>query len=179
MSSHPNSIRQIRHWINRVVVGLNLCPFAARTLDNDSLVLQAVDGDTGEILESLAALCQQLERQPELDTALLVIEKGFTDFDDYLDLVYLAELLLEDLDYAGVFQLATFHPDYQFSGTESGDAANYSNRSPFPVLQLLRESSVSQALENYAYPEEIPHRNEQRLRELGVDAIRSLLAREH
>jgi len=173
---HPDCLAQTRHWIQTVVVGLDLCPFAAPVLRLDALTLRAVSGDTKTCLTELARECARLEPRPEIDTALLVLEAGFRDFPDYLDLLDLSEQLLDDLDYAGIFQLASFHPFYQFSGTQRDDVENFTNRSPYPMLQLLRESSVTRALSGHSDPASIPERNIERMRELGVEGVKALLA---
>ncbi len=163
-------------WVNRVVVGLNLCPFASPVIKSGQLLIHSEpDSDVAGVLTTLVAQCDRVQQSAESATLLLVLPNGFEHFDDYLDLVALAEALLEDIGLEGVLQLATFHPDYQFSETEIDDAANYTNRSPFPMLHILQERSVERALQAYAEPEAIPQRNIDTLRALGVVKIEQLL----
>ena len=168
-----------RHWIETVVVGLGLCPFARDALARDLVRVVVVDTiDVGAALQRLADVAAELLADGEAPdgTALLVLPDGFADFDDYLDLVALAEALLEDLEHVGELQIASFHPDYRFAGAAPDDAANWTNRAPYPVLQLLREDSVGRAVARHPDPEGIPARNIERLRALGAAAVRALLA---
>ena len=168
-------VSDTRSWIQNVVIGLNLCPFAAPVMRQDALLIRAISGDLQTCLINVAQACAGLEQQAELDTILLVLDNGYEAFEDYLELVELSEQLLDDAEYAGVFQIASFHPHYQFAGSDKNDVENYTNRSPFPILQLLRESSVSRALTSYPNAADIPERNMQCMRSLGVDAMRKLL----
>jgi len=106
----------------------------------------------------------------------LIYAGAFADFDDYLDFLGLAEALLSDQGYEGIYQLASFHPDYSFEEAALDDAANYTNRSPYPMLHLLRESSLEQAIAHYPDPENIPERNIALTRELGLTKMKTLLA---
>ena len=167
-----------RHWIETLVVGLGLCPFASAVLARDLARLVVVDAvDTVEALQRLADAATGLVEGEERDaTTLLVLSDGFGDFDAYLDLLALAEALLEELGHEGALQIASFHPDYRFAGEAEGDAANCSNRSPYPMLQLLQEASVERAVDAHPDPEGIPARNMETLRRIGVGGIRELLA---
>ena len=106
---------------------------------------------------------------------MLIYANAFADFDEYLDFVSLAQGLLEAQNYEGVYQLASFHPNYCFEGATEDDAANYTNRSPYPMLHLLRESSLENALRNYPNPEMIPANNIQLLRQLGLEKMQTTL----
>lgn len=113
----------------------------------------------------------------EQATTLFVLPVGFELFDDYLDLLALAEALLEDLGYAGVLQIASFHPQYQFEGTELNDVSNWTNRAPYPILHLLKEESVSKAVDAHTDPDAIPENNIRTLDKLGLNGVLSLLDR--
>ena len=167
-----------RHWIDTLVVGLGLCPFARAVLERELARLVVVETTkTAEVLQRLADEAAALLGGDERDaTTLLVVPEGFGDFDDYLDLVAVAEALLAELGHEGELQIASFHPDYRFEGEAEDDAANCTNRAPFPMLQLLQEASVERALERYPDPASIPTRNVERLRALGHGGIRALLA---
>src|SRR5690554_333435 len=128
-------------------------------------------------LHRLVAECERLDDHPEVETTLLVLTPGLEAFDDYLDFLGLAEALLEAQGYEGTYQLASFHPDYCFEGAEEEDSANYTNRSPWPMLHLLREAGLERALEHYPDPEAIPERNVAAMRALGEPALAAALAR--
>jgi hypothetical protein len=176
------AILAVRGWLERIVLGLNLCPFAARPfeqgriryVDCDQVVPQAIrQALYGEIARLLEA--DPLSDPAAAETCLFILSAGLTDFRDYLDVL---ESAREDLEEAGLvehLQLASFHPDYRFAGVPADDPANYSNRSPLPVFHLIRQDSLSAALAGYPDPERIPERNVARLRELGVSRIRALL----
>lgn len=177
MSTHDPVEAITRRWIERVVVGLSLCPFARPVLPR--LRVAVTDADDLEAL--LGALVDELQRlvdtDPEaLPTTVLVVPDGLADFDAYLDALALVEAALADTGLDGEIQVASFHPRYRFDGVPPDDPANYSNRSPYPMFHLLREADVSRAVDTHPDPEGIPTRNIERLRALGADAIRALTA---
>lgn len=140
----------------------------------------AESSDLEGLLHALVAECQRLDADASIATTLLIAPSGMDDFDDYLDWVELSERLLDDLGYAGVYQLASFHPDYVFDGVEADDPANATNRSPAPMLHLLREAELEKALASYPDPEAIPERNMVRLRasdSAALAASREVLSR--
>lgn len=165
-----------RCWIETVVVKNNFCPFAGRELERDS-ILYSVTRATGPeaCLEALVALCLRLDGEPDSETALLICPEGFSDFEEYLDLVDLAERLCAMQGYEGVYQLASFHPGYCFAGAAVDDPANYTNRSPYPMLHLLRESGIERALQAFPDPESIPDRNIETARRIGLAGMQALL----
>jgi hypothetical protein len=125
----------------------------------------------GHLLEEFALLDNQLDIQ----TTLLVFPLGFDDFEKYLDMLELANSLVAQGGYGGVYQLASFHPNYCFDGEDENDPANYTNRSPYPILHILRESSVEAALKRYPQPESIPENNIAKARQLGAEFLQGLL----
>jgi hypothetical protein len=170
---------QTLSWVERVVVGLELCPFAASTLSGGQLRIAVCT--TAEEPQLALAVLDELERlqslpETELATTLLVMPAALADFEHYLDFLALAEELLEECGLDGVVQIASFHPQYRFAEVPAADPANYSNRSPYPMLHFLREAQLTRALESYPDPERIPERNIQRLRALGSPALLALLA---
>lgn len=171
------AIAATRNWVSRFVVGHDVCPFAAREVRRDSIRYQSLAADDFEsALLALVEACRALDESSAIETTLLILTSGVADFDDYLDLLGLAEALLEAEGYSGVYQLASFHPGYCFDGAEPDDPANATNRSPWPMLHLLREDSVSRALDNYPDPQAIPERNVALMRRLGnarLDAERA------
>ena len=171
-------ITATRHWVEKLVIGLNPCPFAALPFRQERIrfALFATD-DAQTLAEGLWAEAQYLLQTDtdELETTLLIHPNCLTDFADYLDFVAFAETLFEQQGLHGILQLASFHPAYQFAGTASTDVENYTNRSPYPMLHLIREASVETARETYPDIEAIPERNIARLRTLGLAEIRRRL----
>lgn len=127
-------------------------------------------------LESLIIEAEHLDSQSETETTLIIFSEAYQDFDDFLDMLALAEDVLIEQGYEGIYQLASFHPDYCFADADIQDPANYTNRSPYPMLHLIREASIEQVLENYPDPEQIPERNMRITRELGERYLQQLLA---
>ena len=160
MESSEHIIYQTKKWINDVIVGCNFCPFAANVIKLKAVHYQ-VDTRLFSTFSSDSFLNEltRLDNEEKIETSFLIYPNSFKSFDDYLDMVALAEEFLEDNDYEGIYQLASFHPHYQFVNSPIDDAANYTNRSVYPMLHLLREASIDKALEHYKNPEEIPNRN--------------------
>lgn len=170
-------IEKTQQWIEAVVVGLNFCPFAKRELRKNAVrFILSESTDIQETLQQFIAECQFLDENPDTETTLLILPNGFEDFLYYLELTELAEDLLADQGYEGVYQVASFHPDYCFADVDSEDAANYTNRSPYPMLHLLRESSLDIAIDNYPDIDSIPENNMQKARSLGAEFFQTLLA---
>jgi hypothetical protein len=117
---------------------------------------------------------ERLDNDPAIETSFLIFPNAFQQFDDYLDLVSLAEKLLKRKSYEGVYQVASFHPLYLFANSDESDPANYTNRSIYPMLQLLREESIDKALANYKDPEGIPARNINFAKEKGLVYMKML-----
>lgn len=164
-------------WLKTIIIEYSICPFAKRELDRGSIRF-SIDHDTEieRCLLNLMLECDRLNLDSSIETTLLIYNNAFTAFDDYLDFLEIAETLLIEQDYEGVYQLASFHPDYCFEGAEQGDPANYTNRSPYPMLHLLRESSIERAVATYPHPENIPQRNIELTRELGLAKMQALLS---
>lgn len=164
-------------WVQRVVIGLNLCPFANAVLKSDNIALVTeTSTDMAVVLDSLAKQFYAVSSGPQDGTTLLILPEGFSDFETYLDLVDLANDLLADLDFEGHLQLATFHPQYQFSDSDFDDAANYTNRSPYPMLHLLQEAAVEKAVEKHPDTDAIPERNMALLREMDSEELAKLIS---
>lgn len=165
-------IAATRLWLERIVIGLNLCPFAKAVYVKDQVRIVLSDATTTEALvEQLAEELVLLRDTPaeQIDTTLIVHPQVLTDFLDYNDFLDNADAAIEALDLQGILQVASFHPDYQFEGVAPGDASNYTNRAPFPTLHLLREDSVARAVDVYPDPDVIVERNIQTLDRIGVD----------
>lgn len=174
-SDTADCLRQTREWVSRFVVAHNICPFARREFEGETIRYVEISAASFErALVKLIEECQRLDDDANIETTLMVLATGVDDFDDYLDLLGLAEALLEDQGYEGIYQLASFHPDYCFDGVAEEDPANYTNRSPYPMLHLLRESSIERVLAGFSDPEKIPERNVKVLRELGAESLHAL-----
>jgi len=167
-----------RRWVEQMVIGLNLCPFAAKPhkLGRVRYVLEG-SSDLRQLNDRLLYEARYLlATSPKtVETTLIVHPRLLTDFQDYLDYLWAAEQLLQQHQMEGILQIASFHPDYQFAGTDAEAAANYTNRSPYPMLHLLREDSIENALQEYNHPEAIPRRNIARMEGLGVRVIKNML----
>jgi hypothetical protein len=166
-----------RRWVSEVVVGLNLCPFARRELVSERIRFVATDATLEEaLLIALQEELMHLDQHPEVETTLLVhpgVLESFLDYNDFLDA---ADGLLMHLKLEGEYQIASFHPDYQFGGTNPADAENYTNRSPYPMLHLLRERSLEHAIAGYPGTESIPDQNIDLMNRLGAEHMRSMLS---
>ncbi len=165
-------IAATRLWLERIVIGLNLCPFAKAVYVKDQVRFVLSDATTPEALvEQLAEELVLLRDTPaeQIDTTLIVHPQVLADFLDYNDFLDNADAAIEALDLQGILQVASFHPDYQFDGVAADDASNYTNRAPFPTLHLLREDSVARAVDAFPDPDVIVERNIQTLDRIGVD----------
>jgi hypothetical protein len=174
-----NACLAAQKWVESVVVGLELCPFAAPVLAQGRLRIVSTEAETPEELATaLDAELAHLLRAPveEVETTLLVHPRALLVFDEYNDFLDVVDALLVERGCEGVVQIASFHPDYRFEGSPADDAANWTNRAPFPMLHLLREASVEEAIDSFGDTAEVPERNSARLRELGADAMRSRVA---
>jgi hypothetical protein len=170
-------IRQTQKWVSSVVIGQNFCPFAKQEYDLGSIHYAVIEtDDPSEQLKHIIGHCAALGRDPGRETSLLIFPTALTDFNGYLDLLDIATALLTDQGYEGVYQLASFHPNYCFEGVGSDDPSHYTNRSPYPMIHILREASLEAALTKYPNPENIPVRNVRRAQSLGLTVMRSLLA---
>jgi hypothetical protein len=165
----------VARWLERVVVGLNLCPFAGKALlDQQVRLLPSIAETPEQLLRDLEQELIFLGDNDNWETSLLIHPQVLTDFYDYNQFLDLADGLVQQMDLEGVFQIASFHPHYQFADTEPDDAENYSSRSPYPLLHILRESSIDRAVADYPDVDEIPARNIARLNELGSPELQNL-----
>ncbi len=171
--------RATRRWLERAVLGLELCPFARGPYEGGRVRI-AVSAATGadELAGDLERELKTLaDSEPSrLETTLLVHPGALVDFLEYNDFLDVADALLDVLDLAGTLQVASFHPDYRFADVAADDPANCTNRSPFPTLHLLRESSVERAVEACDDPDAIYRRNIETLRRIGEAGWRALIA---
>ena len=172
-------IAQTQRWLERAVIGLNLCPFAKAVVARGQVRYVLSKAATPEaLLEALGEELLHLRETPAtlVDTTLLVHPDVLGDFLDYNDFLDQADALVAELGLEGVLQVASFHPQYQFADSDPDDIANYTNRSPHPTLHLLREDSVGRAVDAYPDPDAIIDRNIQTLADLGHDGWEKLFS---
>jgi len=170
-------IEQTIAWINSVVIDCNFCPFAKRAMEQKSVKYVVLSkSELKESLDQLAIELEYLDEHENIETTFIIFEEDYSDFTSYIELVDDAEELLMEADYEGIYQLASFHPQYIFADSAEEDAANYTNRSPYPMLHLLRESSIDTVLKHYKHPEQIPINNMEYARSKGLAYMQLLRA---
>ena len=168
---------QVDQWLNDVVIGLNLCPFAAKPQRNKQIKIFVSEASQEEALleDILLQLIELSNTKPEkLETTLVVVPNMLQDFWDYNFFIDWVEGLIKQQDWEGIFQVATFHPDYCFGGAEPEDDENLTNRSPYPVFHLIREESMEKVLKHYPDPESIPGTNIARVSALSEEERKKL-----
>jgi uncharacterized protein len=175
---NPTVIARTRCWIERVVVEMNVCPFARKPYEGGNIryvvsAAQSPEDLLGEVQQELELL--RASDAGEIETTVLIHPHVLNDFLDYNDFLGIVDALLEDGGYEGEFQVASLHPAYQFAGTQPDDAENYTNRSPYPILHLLREAELARAIAGYARPDQIPERNIRTMEKIGATRMREIL----
>lgn len=166
----------MQQWVESFVVDMNLCPFAKRELVKNRVrfaVTEALDEE--QLLTSLQAELELLDRDSSVETTLLIHSKVLQDFYEYNQFLDSADRLLVQMKLAGVYQIASFHPNYQFGGTEADDVENYTNRSPYPILHLIREESLARAIAGYPDVDRIPARNIELMNSMGQGKLDKLM----
>ena len=163
-------------WIERAVIGANLCPFAQPSINQNRFEIQVSEAQSIDqaYRSALVYLENLLANKHDLESALLIFPNALDEFEDYLDCLFALEEALIELELEGIFQLASFHPHYQFEETTEDDQANWSNRSPYPSIHFLREDSISKALSAVSHPDKIPKRNVTYLRKLSFSQIKEI-----
>jgi len=168
-------VAEVKRWLETVVVGLNLCPFAKKEYVKERINFVVVEEISEEvILQCLMDEFNNLRKDNVWETSLLILSQALSDFSDYNQFLNLTDMLIEEAGLSGVFQIASFHPNYQFADTQFDDPANYTNRSPYPILHILREASLEQAIVNYPNTEQIPENNIKLLRSYSSEKIKEL-----
>jgi len=168
-------IEQTKKWINDVVMGCNFCPFAAPPVKQQKVYYRVeTSASLVACLDFFLEEMKRLDNEGEIETSFLIFPSSFEQFDNYLTLVSHAEKSIKQNGYEGIYQLASFHPLYQFANSSPDDAANYTNRSIYPMLHLLREESIEKALKSYSDPGSIPRRNILFAREKGTVYMKML-----
>ncbi|MCG9626072.1 DUF1415 domain-containing protein [Vibrio mediterranei] len=169
--------QQVQQWLKDVVIGLNLCPFAAKPERNKQIktFVSLADNEEG-LLEDILGELMLLEQTEvsDLETTLVVVPNMLEDFMDYNFFIDWVEALIKQNDWEGIYQVATFHPDYCFGGAEPEDPENLTNRSPYPIFHLIREESMERVLKHYPNPEAIPDNNIDRVSALNESERKKL-----
>lgn len=170
-------IAQTQAWLTRAVIGLNLCPFAKSVHVKEQIRYVVTEAQTPEqLLEVLVnELALLRDADPEaIDTTLLIHPQVLGDFDDYNAFLDVVDAAVDEMELEGELQVASFHPQYQFEGTEPDDIENYTNRTPYPTLHLLRESSIERAVASFPDAADIYETNMETLRKLGIEGWKRL-----
>ena len=176
-TSRDIAIADTVRWLERAVIGLNLCPFAKGPHIKGQIhyavsEAKGLEGLRDELIEELKALVAL--PSDERETVLLILPHMLRDFLDFNDFLDETDSVLQELDLEGEFQVASFHPDFQFAGTEPDDITNYTNRSPYPTLHLIREASIDRAVEAFPEAETIYEANMATMEKLGAEGWKAL-----
>lgn len=171
-----DQLGKIEQWLDDVVIGLNLCPFASKPRRQGSIHIDLFGGKIDQLIPHLVQSLTELDEIPKekRETTLVVLTNCLEQFDEYNNFLDEAEWVLERGGWSGVYQIASFHPDYQFADTDPEDAENLTNRAPYPILHLIREDSLESVLERYDNPESIPENNIKRMESLTQEEKRRL-----
>lgn len=164
-------IREVSTWLEQVVIGLNLCPFASKPFKQNKVRIVVINTtDDESLLDELRKECDYLQTSgaDKIETSLLVISNHLQDFWDYNQFLHWAGQLLRREGYEGEFQIASFHPNYCFAGADPDDAENLTNRSPYPILHLIREASLEKALDYFPDIDQVPEKNKRKVSELST-----------
>ncbi len=168
-------IAQTKKWIVDIVVGCNFCPFAAREIKRSSIHYEVLfDANKQTALQTVAKIFNLLDTIKTIETALIILPQGFDTFIYYLDIVDKAEQLLAKENYEGIYQIASFHPQYLFASSTILDSSNYTNRSPYPMLHFLREESVSKVIDAHPNIDDVPENNMKYTKEMGLEYMQKL-----
>ncbi|WP_260258380.1 DUF1415 domain-containing protein [Vibrio intestinalis] len=178
-STMDNAIvaKQVNQWLDDVVIGLNLCPFAAKPQRNNQIDIFVSQAETEDkLLEDIFNQLLRLDDTPvkELETTLVAVPNMLGDFWDYNMFIDWVEALIKQQNWQGIYQVATFHPDYCFADSQPDDADNLTNRAPFPIFHLIREESMEKVLKHYPNPEAIPDTNIARVQALTAEEKQAL-----
>lgn len=178
--AYANVVAETHHWLTQAVIGLNLCPFAKAVQVKDQIrfaVSDATDAE-GVLTDLQDELALLAEADPEkIDTTLLIIPDALDDFLEFNDFEDLSDRLLKRMRLVGELQVATFHPQFQFADTQPDDIENYTNRSPYPILHLLREDSIDRAVESFPDAAEIYEKNIDTMQRLGLEGWKRLMSK--
>lgn len=174
---NPAALATVARWLNEVVIGLNLCPFSAKPASENRVRFFVSDATDDEaLLQDLQREMELLDQKPasEIETTLVIVPGHLRDFFDYNQFLNWTDQLLKRNRWVGVYQIATFHPDYCFADAEPDDAENLTNRAPYPILHIIREASLEKALDYFPNADEIPELNKVRVEGLTAEEKQKL-----
>jgi hypothetical protein len=175
MQSDEVVIAQTRKWILDVVVGCNFCPFAAREMKEGRVFYEVLAGTGFPFVKPrLLNFLKAMDKEESIETLFLIFTQSSFTFSAYLALVKASERALKKEGYEGRYQIASFHPEYLFAGSDESDPANYTNRSPYAMMQVLREKSLSRVIDRYPDTLSIPENNIAYTREKGLAHLQAL-----
>jgi len=176
MISEDHYINATKRWIEEFVIGFRLCPFAKTVFDNKQILYNLeLSDDTHMQLVAFWNSLQQLEKESELSTSILILPNAPEDFESYLDVFEKAEFLLEESGLKEKFQLAGFHPAYRFNEESISAASHFTNRSPYPLIHILYVADVRNAIESHPDIASVPEMNILKMKDLGIEALNELL----
>ena len=172
---HEKTVLSVKRWVQAFVIEMNLCPFAKHEILNKRVRFATTKATTeAKLLKSLQDELELLNDDPSIETTLLIHSNVLQDFNSYNQFLNCADKLLFDMDLEGIYQLASFHPNYQFSGTCVDDTENYTNRSPYPLLHLIREESLERAISQHPDIDQVPIQNMALMNSLGRTKLEEL-----
>lgn len=175
MPTADQIIEQTKKWVDDVVVACHFCPFAVQVVKQEQVHYEVENNMVSErYVDVVLHELSRLDHDNTIETSFLIFPYLFTQFDEFLNLVSFAECLIKQYGYGGIYQLASFHPLYVFANSDEDDAANYTNRSVYPMLHFLREASIDKVLEHYKSPENIPVANVDFARKKGLASMKIL-----
>lgn len=178
LENDAHIVQSVQQWVKAFVVEMNLCPFAQYEIMHKRVRFMTTKAHTQEqLLVSLQEELSLLTADPSIETTLLIHSNVLQDFYDYNQFLSVADALLVEMGLEGIYQIASFHPDYQFGGTDPDDPENYTNRSPFPLLHLIREASIERAITQYPNIDQVPVRNVALMNSLGRSKLKALFER--
>ena len=177
MLSKEKIVTSTRRWVESVVIDLDLCPFAKKEFRQNSIRFEVTESATeSALVDALMSEIMLLDRDVNIETSLLIHPSVLLDFNDYNQFLDIADAVVVELGREGTYQIASFHPQYQYFDTAENDVTNYRNKSPFPMLHLIREASVAIAIDRFPDSDRIPEKNIEHLRSLGLPFMKNLLA---
>ncbi len=171
------AIAATKRWLENMVIGHNLCPFAKKPyVSGKTRLVDCWHTKNKATLKQLEQELSLLQDTPSIETTLLVLGQGYRDYFRYLDLLDAANVLLANLGLEGELQLASFHPEYLFADEPELSTSHFTNRSPYPLIHFIREASITRVLKAYPDPDRIPENNILKMQQLGLAALQQSLA---
>jgi hypothetical protein len=176
MLDNESIITVVKKWLEKTVIGLQLCPFAKSVFDADKIRYTVSDSkDTEALMLKLNEEFKLLDVTPEIETTLIIINQQLSDFEAFNQTLDFIDDMLEQYGWSGTFQVASFHPQYQFADTKIDDRENWTNRSPYPIFHILRESSLELAIESFPSIDDLPQENIKRMNALSSDVFAKVI----